>query len=113
MDIVLKSIASGITVGIILTVLKFFGPKIAGIFAGIPLVFAISFALVAISNPEKSSLQNFIWGGVIAIIPTLFFYAILSFLTNKAPEKWAINLGITYFLVILFIVAITFFLAKK
>ena len=87
MDIFLKSLASGVAVGIILTILKFFGEKVAGIFAGIPLVFALSFALLAIEKPEKMVLHNFLWGGYFPFFRLCFFTEFYIFLPEKVPKN--------------------------
>lgn len=61
MDIILKSLAAAVVTAIILLIAKFSNPKIAGAIGGLPIVFAISYIFVTLSN--KGSARDFLLGG--------------------------------------------------
>lgn len=95
MDILLKGFFGGIVVIIVLVAEKYLGAKVAGVLGGIPLIFAISFAFVALKTGQEGAI-NFIKGGFWSLLPTLFFYLLLSFLTLKNGGHPLVNLTVTY-----------------
>jgi len=97
MDILLKGFASGVIVMGVLLAERYFGAKVAGILGGIPLVFAISFAFIALKTGKEGA-QNFILGGFWSLLPTLFFYFLLSFVTLRNGDHPLVNLALTYLL---------------
>lgn len=61
MEILFKSLISAAVTAIILLIAKFSGPKLAGAIGGIPVVFAISYVLLTMS--DKSISKEFLLGG--------------------------------------------------
>lgn len=96
MDIILKSLASAVVTAIILTIAKFFGPKLAGAIGGIPIVFAISYVMLTIE--DKSLSRNFLIGGIYGAIAAIFFSAILIWLNYRYINSHWLNFAIAYIL---------------
>ena|SRR3989338_5814466 len=94
MDIIFKSIASAVVTAIILTIAKFSGPKLAGAIGGIPIVFAISYALLIMH--DKSISRQFLVGGVYGAIAAIFFSLVLIWLNISFAKTYWLNFFIAY-----------------
>lgn len=70
MDILIKSLASGVVTAIILLIAKFSGPKLAGAIGGIPIVFAISYVLLMWN--DKTTTHDFLVGGIYGALAAVF-----------------------------------------
>jgi len=92
---------------------KIFWWKSGRYFCRHPACFCTFFCPFGNWKTRKNGSSQFFVGGVFSIFPTLFFYGILYFFTGKSPEKWPINLAISYFFTFLLIGIATFFLEKK
>ena len=51
MDILIKSILSGLVTALVLVIAKFAGPRLAGAIGGIPIVFAVSYIFLTMNAP--------------------------------------------------------------
>lgn len=96
MDILLKSLASAVIVGIILTIANFAGPKVAGAISGIPIISAITYVIITMS--DKGTSTDFVYGLICGAIATIFFSILLLVLNYAAPKFHWINFSIAYFL---------------
>ncbi len=94
MEILLKSLVGGVAIGITLLITKFFGPKVGGIMAMVPMMFTLAFIMATYGN-KAEYVQNFIGGAVAGSILFLPFLAILYFL-NKNPDNYWLNLAVSY-----------------
>lgn len=95
MDILIKSIGSGIVTAIILVIAKFAGPKLAGAIGGIPVVFAVSYVLL-IAGGGKSSAHGFLVGGIYGAIAGIFFSVVLIWLNHQFIKSYWLNFIIAY-----------------
>ena len=75
MDILLKSIVTGIVVAIILLIAKFSSPKLAGTISSVPIIYAISYVLITMK--DKAASRSYLIGGIYGAIATIFFGAVL------------------------------------
>ena len=91
MEIVIKSLASAVVTGIVLILAKFFGPRVAGAIAGVPIVFAISYIMVTMNN--HSSSKEFLIGGIYGAIAAIFFSVLLIWFNHQFPKYycWCYN----------------------
>lgn len=96
MDIILKSLSSAVVTAIILLIAKFSGPKIAGAIGGLPIVFAITYVLLTIS--DKTLSRDFLVGGIYGAIAAIFFSAILIWLNIAFVKSFWINFIVAYIL---------------
>ena len=110
MDILLKSIISGIVTAIILIIAKFASPKLAGAIAGIPIVFAVSYLLLTFGN--KTSNNAFLTGGIYGAVAAIFFSGVLIWLNVKFVNNIYINFVIAYILCFLLALGLTYFTSK-
>lgn len=94
MEILLKSIFSGVLIGVVLFITKLFGPKVGGIVAMVPLMFTLAF-LFSTYGKNSFYIQDFILSGIIGTILFVVFLAVLYFL-NKNSDKYCLNLAISY-----------------
>lgn len=101
MDILIKSIASGIATAIILLIAGTAGPKLAGAIGGIPIVFAIAYVLVTMT--DKAVSKDFLVGGIYGAIAAIFFSLVLIGLNTQFVKTHWLNFLIAY--------ALCFFLA--
>ena len=84
MEIVYKSLISAVVAAIILLIAKFSGAKVAGAIGGLPIVFAITYVLLIIS--DKTLSRDFLVGGIYGAIAAIFFSVVLIWL-NAAFVK--------------------------
>lgn len=70
MDIVLKSLLAAVATGIILTIAKFSGPKLAGAIGGLPIVFALSYIFITMN--DKGLARQFLIGGIYGALAAIF-----------------------------------------
>ena len=110
MDILIKSIASGIATAIILIIAKFSSPKLAGAIGGLPIVFAVSYFLLILSN--KHVAREFLVGGIYGAIAAIFFSLVLIWLNVRFVENYWLNFIIAYVLCFLFALALVYLTAK-
>lgn len=110
MDIILKSLAAAVVTAIILLVAKFSSPKLAGAIGGIPIVFAISYIFVTLSN--KSLARDFLLGGIYGAIAAIFFSLVLIFLNSKFLNSHWLNFVIAYVLCFLLAFGLSVFTNK-
>jgi len=101
MDILMKSLLAAGATAIILLVAKHSGPKLAGAIGGIPIVFAISYILVTMS--DRAGAKDFLVGGIYGSLAALFFSGILIFFNNQFPKAHWLSFSVAY--------ALCFFLA--
>jgi hypothetical protein len=94
MDILLKSVASGIVTAIILVIAKFSGPKLAGAIGGIPIVFAVSYVLLMMG--DKNTTSKFLIGGIYGAVAAIFFSLILIWLNSKFINSYWLNFVVAY-----------------
>ena len=110
MDILLKSLASAVVVAIILIIAKFSGPRLAGAIGGIPIVFAISYVLVTLS--DKNSSREFLIGGIFGAIAAIFFSVALIWFNKQFPEHHWSSFAIAYILCFVFAFGMAHFTSK-
>lgn len=96
MDILIKSIASGLVTAIILFIASTSGPKLAGAIGGIPIVFAVSYILVTMT--EKTASKDFLVGGIYGAIAAIFFSLVLIGLNTHFVKSHWLNFAIAYIL---------------
>ena len=100
MEIFFKSLASGAITGVILLISSISGPKLAGAIGGIPIVFAISYALLLMD--KTMSTKDFLTGGIYGALAAIFFSLILIYFNYKFHGHEWVNFGIAYILCFLF-----------
>lgn len=100
MDILIKSLISAVVTAIILLIAKFSGPKLAGAIGGLPIVFAVSYALLIWNN--KATAREFLMGGVLGAIAAILFSLILIWLNIRFTESYWLNFAIAYVLCFFF-----------
>jgi len=110
MDILIKSVASGIVTGIILLIAKFVGPKMAGAIGGIPIVFAVSYVLLTMN--DKSISREFLIGGIYGAIAAIFFSLVLIWFNVQFAESHWVNFAIAYVLTFLLALALVYFTSR-
>lgn len=96
MEIVLKSLASGVITGIILTVASVAGPKLAGAIGGIPIVFAISYAILVMDGGIGT--KDFLVGGIYGALAAIFFSLILIWFNHQFQGQMWMNFAAAYIL---------------
>ena len=96
MSIIIKSLASALVTALILILVKYSGPKLAGAIGGLPIVFAISYILVTLSN--KSASRDFLIGGIYGAIAAIFFSVILIWFNVHFVKTFWLNFVIAYLL---------------
>ncbi|MFA6215573.1 MAG: hypothetical protein WC768_03330 [Patescibacteria group bacterium] len=111
MDIIIKSIASGIVTAIILLIAKFAGPKMGGAIGGIPIVFAVSYVMLTLK--DKSLGHEFLIGGIYGAIAAIFFSLILMWFNIQFAKSHWLNFAIAYILTFLLALALVYFTSKK
>jgi uncharacterized membrane protein (GlpM family) len=111
MDIVIKSLAGAVIIAIVLVVMKFSGPRLAGAIGGLPLVFAISYVLVTQYN--KANSKEFLIGGVYGAIAAIFFSLILIWLNVQFAKNHWINFIVAYILCFLISLSLVYFPGSK
>lgn len=94
MSILIKSILSGVIVGLILLLSKYLGPKLAGAIGGVPLIFALTYGLTIAETPEKA--QGFLLGGIYGSIAGMVFIGLLMVLNFYFIKTYWINFGVAY-----------------
>ena len=110
MDILIKSLASGLVTAIILLIAKFSGPKLVGAIGGLPIVFAVSYFLLILNN--KNIARQFLVGGIYGAIAAIFFSLILIWLNVRFVENYWLNFAIAYILCFLFALSLVYLTAK-
>jgi uncharacterized membrane protein (GlpM family) len=93
MEIILKSLASGVITGIIIYLSNHLNPTLAGAIGGIPIVFAISYILI--TTQDRSLSTQFLLGGIYGAIAAIFFSLFLIGLNKFALHHW-LNFFIAY-----------------
>lgn len=111
MDILIKSLASAVVTALVLFLNKFFGPKIAGAIGGLPIVFAVSYILITVSN--KSASKDFLIGGVYGAIAAIFFSLILIWMNVQFAKTFWINFIIAYILCFLLSLGLVYVTSTK
>lgn len=96
MDILIKSLLAGVVTALILIVAKHAGPKLAGALGGIPIVFAVSYIFVTMS--DKSTAKGFLIGGVIGAVAAIIFSLALMGLNQQFPKWHWLNFALAYVL---------------
>jgi len=99
MEIIYKSFVSAIITAIILLISKYFGPRLAGAIAGIPIVYAISYVLITMEAQNKA--KSYLVGGIYGAIAMIFFIVILILFNWKFPNTHWINFAAAYILCLL------------
>lgn len=107
MDILIKSVASGIVTAVILLIAKFTGPKLAGAIGGVPIVFAVSYILLTMNN--KGGAREFLIGGIYGAVAGIFFSLILIGLNFQFAKTHWLNFIIAYTLCFLLAFALVHF----
>jgi uncharacterized membrane protein YgaE (UPF0421/DUF939 family) len=110
MEIVIKSLASAVVTGIVLILAKFFGPRVAGAIAGVPIVFAISYIMVTMNN--HSSSKEFLIGGIYGAIAAIFFSVLLIWFNHQFPKYYWVSFAVAYTLCFLLALGIVHFTGK-
>lgn len=110
MDILIKSVASGIVTAIILLIARYSTPKLAGAIGGLPIVFAVSYALLFLSN--KGIAKDFLVGGIYGAIAAIFFSLVLIGLNVHFSENYWLNFAIAYVLCFLLAPSMVYLTAK-
>jgi len=96
MSIIIKSLASAVVTAFILIIAKFFGPKLAGAIGGLPIVFAVSYILITLS--DKTASKDFLIGGIYGAVAAIFFSVILIWLNVQFAKTFWLNFVIAYLL---------------
>ncbi|MDX9893119.1 MAG: hypothetical protein RB292_01745 [Patescibacteria group bacterium] len=109
MDILLKSVISGLVTAVILFIAKFSGPKLAGAIGGIPIVFAVSYILLTLN--DKTVARNFLIGGVYGAIAAIFFSVALIILNSQFRTHW-LNFTVAYVLCFFFALLMVYLTSK-
>ena len=109
MEILLKSVLSGVLIGAVLLITKLFGPKVGGIMAMVPLMFTLAF-LFSTYGKNSTYIQGFILSGIAGTVLFVAFLVALYFF-NKNTDNYWINLAISY--VIWFVGAFAWIYFKK
>jgi len=110
MDILIKSVASGIITAIILLIAKFSGPKVAGAIGGIPIIFAVSYAVMIWT--DKAQGNKFLVGGIYGALAGVFFSLILIWLNIRFVENYYLNFAIAYILCFCFALGLVYITSK-
>lgn len=106
MDILFKSLLSGIVTAIILLIAKFFGARLAGAIGGLPIVFAVSYLLLIYSN--RGSSQEYLIGGIYGAIAAIFFSLALIWMNVHFVQSYWLNFIIVYALCFLLALGLTY-----
>ncbi len=110
MDILIKSLASAGVTAVILIIAKFSGARIAGAIGGIPIVFAVSYVLLTMS--DKSLSKEFLIGGIYGAIASLFFSLLLIWLNVQFVKTHWLNFVIAYILCFCLALIFVYFASK-
>lgn len=108
MDIVFKSIAAGVATAIILTLAKFSGPKLAGAIGGLPIVFAVSYILIAWQSKAPPQ-RDFLVGGIFGALAAILFSLVLMWLNAQYNKNYWFNFTIAYLLCFLSAFGLAYF----
>lgn len=111
MDIVLKSLASAVVTAIILLIAKFSGAKVAGAIGGLPIVFAVTYVLLIIS--DKTLSRDFLVGGIYGAIAAIFFSAVLIWLNSAFVKNYLLNFAAAYLLCFALSLGLVFITSNK
>ena len=111
MDIIIKSIASGIVTAIILLIAKFSGPKMAGAIGGIPIVFAVTYVMLTYNDKNLS--REFLIGGIYGAMAAIFFSLILIWFNSQFLKSHWLNFAIAYILTFILALSLAYFTSKK
>lgn len=107
MEILFKSLASGLITGVILTVASLSGPKLAGAIGGVPIVFAISYGIILVGG--STATKDFLVGGIYGAIAAIFFSLILIWLNYMFHGHAWVNFGTAYILCFLLAYLMVYF----
>ena len=110
MDIIIKSILSGLVTALVLVIAKFAGPRLAGAIGGIPIIFALSYIFLTMQT--KSPPRDFLVGGIYGALAGIFFSVVLIWLNAQFLKTYWVNFAIAYILCFLFALGLTYFTAK-
>ena len=107
MEILLKSVASGVITAIILLIAQFSSTKLAGAIGGIPIVFAVSYVFLTMN--VKAPARQFLIGGIYGAIAAIFFSLVLIWLNAQFIKTHWINFAVAYVACFLFALALVHF----
>ena len=107
MEILLKSVASGIVTAIILLIAQFSGTRLAGAIGWIPIVFAVSYVLLTMH--DKAPARQFLIGGIYGAIAAIFFSLVLIWLNAQFIKTHWLNFAIAYIACFIFALALVHF----
>jgi hypothetical protein len=96
MSIIIKSLASAVITALVLIIVKYSGPKLAGAIGGLPIVFAVSYILITLSN--KTDSKDFLIGGIYGAVAAVFFSVILIWLNVQFAKTFWLNFIVAYLL---------------
>ena len=111
MSIILKSLASAVITAVILLIVKYSGPKLGGAIGGLPIVFAISYILVSLSN--KADSKDFLIGGIYGAVAAIFFSVVLIWLNVQFVKTFWLNFVIAYLLCFCFSLGLVYLIPSK
>jgi hypothetical protein len=103
MDILIKSVLGGITIGVVLLTARFLSPTVAGLLTAVPVIFTFSF-FTGIYSQSSIVQQSYLFNTFISTILTAGFIGHLFLLFKAYPEKINLNLTLgfaTYLLIML------------
>lgn len=111
MDIFIKSLVGAVIIAIVLVVIKFSGPRLAGAIGGLPLVFAVSYILITQHN--KTASRDFLVGGIYGALAAVFFSLMLMWLNVQFAKSHWLNFAIAYVLCFLLSLSLVYFTGNK
>ena len=96
---------------IILIAAKFSGPKLLGAIGGIPIVFAVSYILLA-WQAKAPPQRDFLIGGIYGAIAAIFFCIVLIGLNTWFAKNYWFNFALAYSLCFLFALGLVYLTSK-
>ena len=111
MDILIKSLISGLVTAIILTAAKFAGPRLGGAIGGLPIVFAVSYVLLTLN--DKNISREFLIGGIFGAIAAIFFSLVLLWLNAQFVKNHWLNFIVAYVFCFLLSLALVYLTPSK
>jgi len=89
MEILFKSLVSGVVVAVVLAATKLLGPRFGGVLAGIPLVFTLSFVFATHHAESRMNVEKFLFGGMwSAALLGVFVVALWFFYSHTNTGYW-------------------------
>lgn len=111
MSIILKSLASAVVTALVLIIVKYSGPKLAGAIGGLPIVFAVSYIIITLSN--KSASKDFLIGGIYGAVAAIFFSLTLIWLNVQFAKTFWLNFVIAYLLCFFLSLGLVYLIPSK